>query len=52
MASQAEDLNDLRQRVEVLEALVAALRGRIEDLEAVAGGALPAYQMSDQEPTV
>ena len=52
MAHEAEDLMELRKRVEALEALVLVLRGRIEDLEAGDGGARPEFHMADQDPTV
>jgi hypothetical protein len=52
MANQADELTDLRKRVEALETLVEGLRRRIEDLEAADGGLRPDFHMADQEPTV
>jgi hypothetical protein len=52
MAHEAEELLELRKRVEALEALVLTLRGRIEDLEAGDGGVRPEFHMPDEDPTV
>ena len=52
MAHEADDIANLRSRVEALETLVLVLQGRIDSLEAASGGAAPEFHMGDQEPTV
>ena len=52
MASDAEELLELRRRVEALEAQVLTLVGRVESLEAGDGGQQPDFHMAVEAPTV